>query len=145
MNGNDPAHSLRGPLHQSSAGLNSRSAPDNRNGLSSAINAVSTTGVSRTAETVMSPGTLMSRAEKFEDEKRRIIESCFGKKETDGSSTLRPAWVESRHRLMSGRVQLEQANVSFGISLRIVHHPYTDPGRCCTSIKPSTPTVTVGK
>lgn len=29
----------------------------------------------------------MSRAEKFEDEKKRIIESCFGKKETDGSGT----------------------------------------------------------
>lgn len=28
----------------------------------------------------------MTRAEKFEDERRRIIESCFGKKEADGSS-----------------------------------------------------------
>jgi hypothetical protein len=27
----------------------------------------------------------MSRAERFEDEKRRIIESCFGKKDEDGS------------------------------------------------------------
>ncbi|KAI1118414.1 exocyst complex component Sec3-domain-containing protein [Nemania sp. NC0429] len=27
----------------------------------------------------------MSRAEKFEDEKRRIVESCFNKKDTDGS------------------------------------------------------------
>ena len=26
-----------------------------------------------------------SRAERFEDEKKRIIESCFGKKEADGS------------------------------------------------------------
>lgn len=29
----------------------------------------------------------MSRAEKFEDEKRRIVESCFNKKDTDGSGT----------------------------------------------------------
>ena len=29
----------------------------------------------------------MSRAERFEDEKRRIIESCFGKKDPDGSRT----------------------------------------------------------
>jgi hypothetical protein len=29
----------------------------------------------------------MSRAERFEDEKKRIIESCFGKKDTDGSRT----------------------------------------------------------
>jgi exocyst complex component 1 len=28
----------------------------------------------------------MSRAEKFEDEKRRIIESCFSKKGEDGST-----------------------------------------------------------
>jgi hypothetical protein len=27
----------------------------------------------------------MSRAEQFEDEKRRIIESCFSKKDIDGS------------------------------------------------------------
>jgi hypothetical protein len=29
----------------------------------------------------------MSRAEKFEDEKRRIIQSCFSKKDSDGSCT----------------------------------------------------------
>lgn len=29
---------------------------------------------------------VMSRAERFEDEKRRIIDSCFGKKDADGSS-----------------------------------------------------------
>lgn len=29
-----------------------------------------------------------SRAERFEDEKKRIIESCFGKKEADGSCNL---------------------------------------------------------
>ncbi|CAO1605357.1 hypothetical protein XANCAGTX0491_008876 [Xanthoria calcicola] len=31
------------------------------------------------------PKTTMSRAEKFEDEKRRIIESCFSKRDADGS------------------------------------------------------------
>jgi hypothetical protein len=30
----------------------------------------------------------MSRAEKFEDEKRRIIDSCFGKKDDDGSRKI---------------------------------------------------------
>ena len=29
---------------------------------------------------------VMSRAERFEDEKRRIIDSCFNKKDEDGSS-----------------------------------------------------------
>lgn len=33
------------------------------------------------------PGTAASRAERFEDEKRRIVESCFSKKEPDGSCT----------------------------------------------------------
>ena len=33
----------------------------------------------------LSSGAQTSRAERFEDEKKRIIESCFGKKEADGS------------------------------------------------------------
>ncbi|KAL8803419.1 MAG: hypothetical protein Q9223_006317 [Gallowayella weberi] len=33
------------------------------------------------------PKSAMSRAEKFEDEKRRIIESCFSKRDADGSVT----------------------------------------------------------
>lgn len=31
------------------------------------------------------PGPAATRAERFEDEKRRLIESCFSKKDTDGS------------------------------------------------------------
>jgi hypothetical protein len=30
----------------------------------------------------------MTRAERFEDEKRRIIDSCFGKKDEDGSCEI---------------------------------------------------------
>lgn len=33
-----------------------------------------------------SSGRDLSRAERFEDEKRRIIDSCFNKKDEDGSS-----------------------------------------------------------
>jgi hypothetical protein len=33
------------------------------------------------------PPPAANRAERFEDEKRRIIESCFYKKDTDGSRT----------------------------------------------------------
>lgn len=33
------------------------------------------------------PGAATTRAERFEDEKRRIIESCFNKKDSDGSRT----------------------------------------------------------
>lgn len=36
----------------------------------------------------------MSRAERFEDEKRRIIESCFGKKDPDGSCKISPVCAE---------------------------------------------------
>ena len=71
MNINDPSKRMRGPANGSSAAPQFRVAPEMRNG-SSAIG-----------------GTTMSRAEKFEDEKRRIIESCFGKKEPDGSSMPR--------------------------------------------------------
>lgn len=31
-----------------------------------------------------------SRAERFEEEKQRIVESCFNKKDTDGSCELIP-------------------------------------------------------
>lgn len=33
-------------------------------------------------------GAQTNRAERFEDEKKRIIESCFSKKEADGSSMI---------------------------------------------------------
>ena len=32
-------------------------------------------------------GESMSRAEKFEDEKKRIIQSCYSKKDSDGTRT----------------------------------------------------------
>ena len=34
------------------------------------------------------PGAQSNRAERFEDEKKRIIESCFSKKEADGSRKI---------------------------------------------------------
>lgn len=96
MPNNDPALRSRGPPIAPSASFSPRLAQDSRNGVSPEINIVSTTGVSRNAGIVMSPGTLMSRAEKFEDEKGRIIESCFGKRETDGSSMLCTALVSPK-------------------------------------------------
>lgn len=71
MNQNDPSSRPRGPPNGASVGSNVRAGGPGgeiRNGGPSA------------------PGPSMTRAEKFEDEKRRIIESCFGKKEADGSS-----------------------------------------------------------
>ena len=38
----------------------------------------------------MTNGREMSRAERFEDEKRRIIDSCFTKRDDDGSSKSNP-------------------------------------------------------
>lgn len=35
-------------------------------------------------------GREMTRAERFEDEKKRIIESCFTKRDDDGSSEILP-------------------------------------------------------
>lgn len=65
-----------------------RPAQDQRNasGLSSTT-LYSGGGVSAGSERNPS-GTQMSRAEKFEDEKRRIIDGCFAKREADGSSML---------------------------------------------------------
>jgi hypothetical protein len=37
-------------------------------------------------------GREMTRAEKFEEEKRRIVDSCFTKKDTDGSCKSSPIW-----------------------------------------------------
>lgn len=68
MNQQDSSQRSRGPSNGALASQNPRPGLENR------------TGGSRTA------GPSMTRAEKFEDEKNRIIESCFGKKEADGSS-----------------------------------------------------------
>lgn len=35
----------------------------------------------------------MSRAERFEEEKRRIVDSCFNKKDVDGSCELSPCHI----------------------------------------------------
>lgn len=59
---------------------------DQRNGSSMTSASVYSSSNDRNASGQQ--GQQMSRAEKFEDEKRRIIESCFGKKEEDGSSEL---------------------------------------------------------
>ena len=39
----------------------------------------------------MQSGREVGRAERFEDEKRRIVESCFNKKDDDGSSAPFPS------------------------------------------------------
>ncbi len=45
-----------------------------------------------------------NRAERFEDEKRRIIDSCFNKRDDDGSGKLDPA------------------SPDFWLSVRVHHH-----------------------
>ena len=80
MSANDFAQRPRGPPALVTGGLNPRAAQDNRNGISTTTGIVSSAGASRSA------GPPMTRAEKFEDEKKRIVESCFGKREADGSS-----------------------------------------------------------
>jgi hypothetical protein len=40
----------------------------------------------------MNSGT-MSRADRFEDEKKRIIGSCFEKKDEDGSCKFEAEWI----------------------------------------------------
>lgn len=75
MNASDPTQRSRGPSNGAPNALNPRPGPaqESRNGVSPA----------------RSGGSQISRAEKFEDEKRRIIESCFGKTDIDGTSMPR--------------------------------------------------------
>lgn len=50
----------------------------------------------------MPNGRDVGRAEKFEEEKRRIIDSCFGKKDDDGSSkTAQIAQIASASWLLA--------------------------------------------
>lgn len=80
----------------------------------------------------------MSRADKFEDEKRRIIESCFGKRETDGSGSLRTASVIAKSvPVAEGFGFLYKLIVFLLNSLGIIHYPHTNPRRCCASFDPA--------
>lgn len=56
----------------------------------------------------------MSRAERFEDEKRRIIDSCFGKKDQDGSCKISPFCAEGISYMLTPRPS----------SIGIIHHTY---------------------
>ena len=78
MNASTPAQRPWGPPN--GLGPGGRPVQDHRNG--SNISAMSSAS---TSDPRNPPVSEMSRAEIFEDEKRRIIESCFSKKEADGS------------------------------------------------------------
>ena len=78
MNASTPAQRPRGPPNGLAPG--GRPVQDHRNGSNMSTMSSVSANDSRNP-----PVSEMSRAEMFEDEKRRIIESCFGKKEADGS------------------------------------------------------------
>lgn len=78
MNVSTAGQRLRGPPN--GLGPGGRPAQDHRNGSN-----ISTTSSASANDSRNPAGPEMSRAEVFEDEKKRIIESCFGKKEADGS------------------------------------------------------------
>ena len=79
----NPTQRPRGPSNGAPLGPGPRLVQDQRN--ASTVSSVS--GLSQPMPSDRSnSGAQMSRAERFEDEKRRIIQSCFGKKEPDGSS-----------------------------------------------------------
>ncbi len=91
MNVSNTTQRARGPPPP--MGPDSRPVQDQRNGNS--MNSASVYSSSTDRNNSGPLGTQMSRAEKFEDEKRRIIETCFGKKEDDGSSELLRLSIES--------------------------------------------------
>ena len=80
MNPNNTAPSYRGPPNGNQMGAGPRPGHEMRNGAAfpSMMPQSATNGGHP-------PGPQTNRAEKFEDEKKRIIESCFGKKDPDGS------------------------------------------------------------
>lgn len=83
MNVSNTTQRLRGASN-GATGPGGRPLHDSRTGSNNSVVNGASGGSDRNA-----PGPQMSRAEKFEDEKRRIIESCFGKKDSDGASELR--------------------------------------------------------
>ena len=76
MNSNQPGQRFRGPPNETLV----RPGNDPRNG--SYANGPVPPSASSGG---FSAATQMSRADKFEDEKKRIIESCFSKTEDDGT------------------------------------------------------------
>ena len=85
MNVSTAGQRPRGPPN--GLGPGGRPVQDHRNG--SNISTIS----SASANDSRNPaGPEMSRAEIFEDEKKRIIESCFVKKEADGSGQSFNMW-----------------------------------------------------
>lgn len=87
MNVSTAGQRPRGPPN--GLGPGGRPIPEHRNG--SNMSAMSSASASDSRNT---QGSEMSRAEIFEDEKKWIIESCFNKKEADGSGQPFNMWME---------------------------------------------------
>ena len=85
MNVSTAGQRPRGP--PSGLGPGGRPVQDHRNG--SNISTMSSTSAN---DSRIPTGPEMSRAEMFENEKKRIIDSCFDKKEADGSGQSFNMW-----------------------------------------------------
>ncbi|KAL9126434.1 MAG: hypothetical protein Q9217_004505 [Psora testacea] len=81
MNGSNAGQRYRDPSNGAQFGTGPRFGQDPRNG-----NALPYNSPPSATHGGFPPGAQMSRAEKFEDEKKRIIDSLFSKKDADGSS-----------------------------------------------------------
>jgi hypothetical protein len=108
MNASNTTQPARDSPNGAPMGPGSHPVLDQRNGSSMTSGSVHSSNNVRNNSGPL--GTQMSRAEKFEDEKRRIIETCFGKKEDDGSSEVLRLPIES----------LEADSHS----IRILHHAH---------------------
>ena len=120
MSYNDSSPRSRGPPNGSKPGPNVRPTQEVRNG------------------GPPNPSVHMTRAEKFEDEKRRIIESCFGKKEADGSSMQNSRLMKMRLLFFLSLVKKVPSNLALTphwfISFRVIHNPHPSRRRRCTSV-----------
>lgn len=93
MNVSNTTQRLRGTPN-GATGPGGRPIQDNRTGSNTSVTNNASGNSDRNA-----PGPQISRAEKFEDEKRRIIESCFVKKDADGASELQPITISGQVKL----------------------------------------------
>ena len=86
MNVNGTTQRTRGPSNPAGLGPGARPPQDLRNGSNASSSSGMPNGNDRSGSGSQLSGA--ERAERFEDEKRRIIETCFSKRDPDGTSQL---------------------------------------------------------
>ena len=115
MNASNLGQRYRGPSNGAQIGPGPRLGQDIRNG--SAAPGIDLPSASNAG---YPPGAQMSRAEKFEDEKKRIIDSLFSKKDPDGSCKLQSCYKSFN---LIFRKRLSRISRTYGLRKMQSTHP----------------------